>query len=82
MPGFDVSSWYAFLAPAKTPPEIIRKLQADTVTAINDPKTKQRLEGLGVVVRGSTPAELGAYIKTEMDKWGPVIKEAGITGTD
>ena len=82
VPGFDVSSWYAFLAPAKTPPEIIRKLQADTVTAINDPKTKQRLEGLGVVVRGSTPAELGAYIKTEMDKWGPVIKEAGITGTD
>ena len=82
VPGFDVSSWYAFLAPAKTPPEIIRKLHADTVTAINDPKTRQRLEGLGVVVRGSTPAELAAYLKAEMDKWGPVIKEAGITGTD
>ncbi|MBX9774924.1 MAG: tripartite tricarboxylate transporter substrate binding protein [Xanthobacteraceae bacterium] len=82
VPGFDVSSWYALLAPAKTPPEIIRKLHADTITAINDPKIKQRLEGLGVVVRGSTPAELGAYIKNEMDKWGPVIKEAGITGTD
>jgi tripartite-type tricarboxylate transporter receptor subunit TctC len=82
VPGFDVSSWYAILAPAKTPPEIVRKLHADTITAINDPKIKQRLEGLGVVVRGSTPAELAAYIKTEMDKWGPVIKEAGITGTD
>jgi tripartite-type tricarboxylate transporter receptor subunit TctC len=82
VPGFDVSSWYAFLAPAKTPPEIIRKLHADTVIAINDPKTRQRLEGLGVVVRGSTPAELAAYLKNEMDKWGPVIKEAGITGTD
>jgi tripartite-type tricarboxylate transporter receptor subunit TctC len=82
VPGFDVSSWYAFLAPAKTPPEIIRKLHADTITAINDPLIKKRLEGLGVVVRGTTPAELGAYIKAEMDKWGPVIKEAGITGTD
>ena len=78
VPGFDVSSWYAFLAPAKTPPEIIRKLHADTVTAINDPKTRQRLEGLGVVVRGSTPAELAAYLKAEMDKWGPLIKKAGV----
>jgi tripartite-type tricarboxylate transporter receptor subunit TctC len=82
VPGFDVSSWYAFLAPAKTPPEIIRKLHADTITAINDPLIKKRLEGLGVVVRGTTPAELSAYIRNEMDKWGPVIKEAGITGTD
>jgi tripartite-type tricarboxylate transporter receptor subunit TctC len=81
VPGFDVSSWYAFLAPAKTPPEIIRKMHADTVTALNDPATKQKLETLGVVVRGSTPAELAAFLKAEMDKWGPVIKAAGISGT-
>ena len=59
VPGFDVSSWYAFFAPAKTPPDIIRKMHADTVAALNDPPTKQKLEGLGVVVRGSTPGELG-----------------------
>jgi tripartite-type tricarboxylate transporter receptor subunit TctC len=82
VPGFDVSSWYAFLAPAKTPPEIIRKLHADTVAALNDPPIRQKLEGLGVGVIGSTPAELGAYLKAEMSKWGPVIKEAGITGTE
>ena len=41
--------------------------------------TRQKLEGLGVVVRGSTPVELAAFLKAEMDKWGPVIKEAGIT---
>ena len=81
VPGFDVSSWYAFFAPAKTPPEIIRKMNADTVAALNDPATKQKLESLGVVVQGSTPAELGAFLKAEMDKWGPVIKEAGISGT-
>ena len=80
VPGFDVSSWYAFLAPAKTSPEIIAKMHADTVAALADPVTKERLEQqLGVVVVGSTPAELAAHLKSEMDKWGPVIKEAGIT---
>lgn len=81
VPGFDVSSWYAFLAPAKTPPEIIRKMHADTVAALNDPATKQKLESLGVVVRGSSPEEFAAFLRAEMDKWGPVIKAAGIAGT-
>ena len=79
VPGFDVSSWYGFFAPAKTPPEIVRKMHADTVAALADPTTKSRLEQLGVVVIGSTPAELAVYLKSEMEKWGPVIKEAGIT---
>jgi tripartite-type tricarboxylate transporter receptor subunit TctC len=81
VPGFDVSSWYAFFAPAKTPVAIIRKMHADTVAALNNPATKQKLELLGVVVRGSTPEELTAFLKSEMDKWGPVIKAAGISGT-
>ena len=68
-----------FFAPAKTPPEIVRKVNADIVAALADPTTKERLEQLGVVVVGSTPAELAAFLKPEMDKWGPVIKEAGIT---
>jgi tripartite-type tricarboxylate transporter receptor subunit TctC len=79
VPGFDVSSWYALFAPAKTAPEIIQKMQADTVAALTDPVTKERLEQLGVVVVGSTPAELAAFLKAEMDKWAPVIKEAGIS---
>ena len=79
VPGFDVSSWYGFFAPGKTPPEIVGKMHADTVAALADPTTKSRLEQLGVVVIGSTPAELAVYLKSEMEKWGPVIKEAGIT---
>jgi tripartite-type tricarboxylate transporter receptor subunit TctC len=79
VPGFDVSSWYALFAPAKTPPEIIAKIHADTVAALTDPATKERLEQLGVVVVGSTPAALAATLKSEMEKWGPVIKDAGIT---
>jgi tripartite-type tricarboxylate transporter receptor subunit TctC len=52
------------------------------VTALSDPVTKERLEQLGVAVVGSSPQELGAYLKAEMDKWGPVIKAAGITVRD
>ena len=79
VPGFDVSSWYALFVPAKTPPDIIRKINADTVAALADAAVKARLEQLGVLVAGSTPQELAALLKAEMDKWGPVIKAAGIT---
>jgi tripartite-type tricarboxylate transporter receptor subunit TctC len=81
VPGFDVSSWYALLVPAKTPQSIIRQMHSDTVAALGDPDTKLKLEqNLGVTVIGSSPQELAAYLKAEMDKWGPVIKEAGIRG--
>jgi tripartite-type tricarboxylate transporter receptor subunit TctC len=79
VPGFDVSSWYALFAPTKTPAEIIRKMHADTASALSDPVTKDRLEQLGVMVASSTPAELATFLKAEMDKWAPVIKEAGIS---
>jgi tripartite-type tricarboxylate transporter receptor subunit TctC len=82
VPGFDVSSWYAFFTPARTPPDIVRKMHADTVAALADPATRSRLEQLGVVVVGSTPEELAHHLKAEMDKWGPVIKAAGITIRD
>jgi tripartite-type tricarboxylate transporter receptor subunit TctC len=79
VPGFDVSSWYAFFAPARTAPQTLRKMHADTVAALSDPVTKERLEQLGVVVVGSTPAELATFLRAEMDKWAPVIKDAGIS---
>jgi tripartite-type tricarboxylate transporter receptor subunit TctC len=82
VPGFDVSSWYAFFAPAQTPAAIIRQLQSDVVTALADPAIKARLEAQGITMIGSTPAELGTFLKAEVDKWGPVIREAGIRGDD
>jgi tripartite-type tricarboxylate transporter receptor subunit TctC len=78
LPGFDVSGWYAFFVPAKTPSDIVRKMHADTAAALADPAIKGRLEQLGLFVVGSTPDQLGRFLKTEMDKWGPLIKEAGI----
>jgi len=78
VPGYDTSSWFAFFVPAKTPPEIIRKMHADTVAALAEPPIKEKLDQLGVVVVGSTPEALGTHLKTEMEKWAPVIKAANI----
>ena len=78
VPGFEVKGFYAFFVPGRTPPDIIAKFHADTVTALADPVIRQRLDQLGVGVVGSTPDELRAYLKAEMDKWGALIKEAGI----
>jgi tripartite-type tricarboxylate transporter receptor subunit TctC len=82
LPGFEVTGWFGFFVPAKTPPEIVAKIHADTARALADTALRGRLEELGIVVVGSTPAELAAFLKAEMEKWGPVIKEAGIRGSE
>ncbi len=79
VPGFDVSSWFAFFAPAKTPKEIVAKMHADTKTALADAVVADKLGKLGAEIVGSSPAELAAFLKAESDKWGSLIKEIGIT---
>jgi tripartite-type tricarboxylate transporter receptor subunit TctC len=78
VPGFDVSSWFAFFVPAKTPSAIIKKMNEGTIAALAHPMVKERLEQFGAALVGSTPDELAAFLKSEMDKWGPVIREAKI----
>jgi tripartite-type tricarboxylate transporter receptor subunit TctC len=65
--------------PAKTPPDIIAKLNAATVTALSDPAVRARFEPLGVIVESSTPEGLGVLLQSDIDKWGPIIKVAGIS---
>ena len=78
VPGYDVSSWFALFVAAKTPPDILARLHADAIAALNTPAVKARYAQLGATVVGSTPAALAAHLKGEMDRWGPVIKAAGI----
>jgi len=78
VPGFDVSTWFALFVPAKTPHDIIGRINADAVAALGHPIVKDRLEQFGATLVGSTPQELAAFLKAEMDKWGPVIREAKI----
>ena len=82
VPGFDVSSWYSLWVPAKTPPEIIAKLNAATIRALSEPAVRAKFEPLGVMVQSSTPEELGVLLRSEIDKWGPIIKAAGIKPTN
>ena len=82
VPGFDVSSWYALFMPAKTPADIIAKVNAATVTALSDPAVRAKFDSLGVAVESSTPQALGALLRSEIDKWGPVIKDAGISASN
>jgi tripartite-type tricarboxylate transporter receptor subunit TctC len=78
VPGFDVSSWYGLLVPSKTPPEIVKKITADATRVMREPEVQKRLEGLGLEVVASSSEEFGAFIKSEMTKWEPVIKAANI----
>jgi tripartite-type tricarboxylate transporter receptor subunit TctC len=77
--GFEVSGWYGMLAPAGTPPEAVALLNTEIVKALKLPEVGERLIGDGALAVGNTPAEFGAYIKSEMAKWGPVIKASGAT---
>jgi len=77
--GVEVSSWSAFFVPAKTPQVIIGKIHDDTVAVLAEPAVRGKLEQVGVVVIGSTPDELAAFLSAEMDKWGHIIKAANIS---
>jgi tripartite-type tricarboxylate transporter receptor subunit TctC len=78
VPGFDVFSWFGFFVPIRTPQDIVAKINADTNAALAYAPVKSRFEELGANPKGSTPAELAAFLRSEIDKWGPVIREARI----
>jgi tripartite-type tricarboxylate transporter receptor subunit TctC len=80
--GVEVSSWGAFLVPAKTPPDIVRKIHDDTVTVLAQPSVRTKLEQNGAVVIGSTPQELLSFMTAETEKWGQVIAAANIRRAD
>lgn len=79
LPGFDVSSWFGLFVPAKTPQGIIDKMNADIKTVLADPVMREKLGKLGTEAVGSSAEELGALLRSEDAKWGPIIKELGIS---
>ncbi len=78
VPGYDVSSWYALYLPAKTPPDIIAKVNTDAIAMLSQAAIKAKFEPLGILAQGSTPAELVAKNVGDVALWGPIIKEADI----
>jgi tripartite-type tricarboxylate transporter receptor subunit TctC len=78
LPGFEAVSWYALMAPAGTPKEVIGKIHADIAKVLQMPDVRERLAGMGAEPSGESPAELAARIKAEYDRWGEVVRKANI----
>ena len=78
VPGYDATSWYGLLAPARTPRAIIDKLNAEVVKAVRAPELRDRLHNEGAMAVGNTPEQFAAFIQRELARWAKVIKEAGI----
>jgi tripartite-type tricarboxylate transporter receptor subunit TctC len=75
---YDVVSWNALFAPAGTPPEIVKVLNQALQDILAEPEVKKRLLELGIEARASTPEEISARLKSDIDKWQKVIEKAGI----
>ena len=78
IPGYQVDSWNGLLAPAGTPPEIVNRLASAAQQGLKDPPTHKRLEEIGTVPVGDSPAEFRAFLQAEVAKWGDFVKKSGI----
>lgn len=77
MAGFEVGAWQGVVMPAKTPPEIVNKLNAEITKALKNPAVLEKLAAQGAQPLGSTPEQYGAYLRSEIQRWGEVAKATG-----
>ena len=77
--GFEFNSWFAMMVPAGTPKAIVQTLHAEVAKALADPEVREKLQGLGLTPRGTSPDELGKAIRAQLARYGALIKQAGIT---
>jgi tripartite-type tricarboxylate transporter receptor subunit TctC len=78
LPGYDASTWGGILAPARTPKDVVNRLNGSINAALKLDDVRARLMGAGIEIQGGSPEEFGTVIKAEIDKWGRIVKEAGI----
>jgi tripartite-type tricarboxylate transporter receptor subunit TctC len=78
LPGYDASTWGGILAPAGTPKEAVSKLNGSINAALKMEEVRSRLMGAGIEIQGGTPEAFAVVIRNEVDKWGRIVKEAGI----
>jgi len=77
LPGYEVGSWQGVFAPAGTPPEVVKRLNTEIVKIINTPDVQKKLLDLGAEPVGNWSEEFTAFVKTEVVKWGDVVKKSG-----
>jgi len=78
LPGFEFNSWFAIMAPAGTPKEIVARLNAEVLKALADPEVREKLNAQGLTIRGSSAEELGTAMRAQLDKYARLFKQAGI----
>jgi tripartite-type tricarboxylate transporter receptor subunit TctC len=78
LPGYEITAWFVLLAPAKTPHDVVQKLQDATLAALAKPAVKDRLAIIGMVPAPLKSAETAKFVEGEVGKWGRLVKEAGI----
>jgi tripartite-type tricarboxylate transporter receptor subunit TctC len=79
LPGYKAETWFAMLAPAGTPPEVVNRLNGVINDAVQTADMKQRFTSFGLVAATATPQKLGAMIAEEVARWSPIIRENAIT---
>ena len=79
LPGYETYSWNALFAPAGTPPEAIEALAAAAKTTMADPAVAERMAEFSATIVASTPEELAEYVKAEMAKWEPIVRDANVS---
>jgi len=80
---FDAVSWFMLVAPARTPPDIVNLLHREVRTITEDPEVRKEFIRLGLVpVASPPPAELKAFVRSEIVRWGEIVKKAGLQGTE
>jgi tripartite-type tricarboxylate transporter receptor subunit TctC len=80
LPGFSVDTWLGIFVPAKTPPDIVEKVNREVARVLGSPEVKSRLEPQGIELVTNSSAEFAKLIRADYAKWGKVIKEADIRG--
>jgi tripartite-type tricarboxylate transporter receptor subunit TctC len=80
IPGYTAGPWYGILVPAKTPAEIIAKLNNAAGNILRMPDIQSNLAGAGAEAKGGTPADFAAHINEESERWGRVVRQAKIQG--
>jgi tripartite-type tricarboxylate transporter receptor subunit TctC len=78
LPQYDTNAWYSMHAPAGTPPDIVRRLNAELVAILKDPEILARFKQLATDPVGNSPEEFAAFVRAELDKYARIIKAAGI----
>jgi len=79
IPGMQFNQWWALVAPATTPSDIVQRLNREVTAALAHPTTRERLTTLGIEPKGSSPYDLSVFMRSEVEHWGSVVRKAGIT---